>query len=224
MRRDPVERWVVLTSGGVESAALLVHMLEKGEVVPVYVRTGFPYETAEARKIRSLLDVIARQRLHPLREVTLQGVALHLPPELAREEDVEIPLRNLTLAGLGALVAHEVGARGVVMGTLGNAPFPDNNRDYLDRLEQLLREGLRRPGFSLLTPFMGRPKEEILQSFAGRVPWERTFSCMSPVRGEHCGTCDKCRERHTAFLRAGLPDPTFYVTPPAPYPDPPGDS
>jgi len=224
MRREPVERWVVLASGGVESAALVVHMLEKGEVVPVYVRTGFPYETVEGRKLRSLLDVIARRGLFPLREVTLQGLALRLPPELTREEDVEIPLRNLILAGVGALVGHEVNARGVAMGVLGNAPFPDNNRDYLDRLEQLLQEGLRRPGFLLLTPFMGRPKEEILQSFASRVPWEHTFSCMSPVRGEHCGICDKCRERHTAFLRAGIPDPTFYTSPPTPYPDPACDS
>ncbi len=219
-----MERWVVLTSGGVESAALVALMLERGEVVPVYVRTGLPHEATEARKIRALLNVIARQGLHPLREIVLQGISLSLPAELLREEDVEIPLRNLTLAGVGALVAHEVDARGVAMGTLGNAPFPDNHRDYLDRLEQLLREGLRRPAFALLTPFMGRPKEEILRTFAGRVPWERTFSCMSPVRGEHCGTCDKCRERHTAFLRAGLPDPTFYRTPPIPYPDSPGES
>lgn len=216
-----MERWVVLASGGVESAALIRFMLDRGEVVPVYVRVGFPYEQVEAWKIRKLLDVFDDARLHPLREIVLSGLSLHLPPVLAREEDVEIPLRNLILAGTGALVAHEVGARGVAMGTLGNAPFPDNNRNYLDRLEALLQEGLRSPGFSLFTPFMGRPKEEILQEFVGRVPWERTFSCMSPVRGDHCGSCDKCRERHTAFLRAGLPDPTFYVTPPTPYPDHP---
>jgi 7-cyano-7-deazaguanine synthase in queuosine biosynthesis len=27
----------------------------------------------------------------------------------------------------------------------------------------------------------------------------------------HCGTCSKCRERHDAFLAAGVPDPTDYV-------------
>jgi 7-cyano-7-deazaguanine synthase len=47
------------------------------------------------------------------------------------------------------------------------------------------------------------------------VPFARTLSCMSPVVGDgtrlHCGTCSKCRERHDAFLEAGVADPTTYA-------------
>ena len=42
---------------------------------------------------------------------------------------------------------------------------------------------------------------------------------MNPVIGVpgsrcrgHCGACSKCRERHDAFLDAGVEDPTEYAS------------
>ncbi len=207
---------VLLISGGVESAALLAWTRSRGPVIPVYVRVGLRYEGVEIRKVERLLELFPHA--DSLRVVEVHGLRLSLPHELREEKDVEIPLRNLVLAGMGALVAHEVGASAVIMGTLGNAPFADNHRGYLDRLERLIAEGLYRPKFRLETPFMGESKARILQRFTGEVPWERTFSCMTPLRGEHCGRCDKCRERHTAFRDAGLEDPTWYAHPVQPYP------
>src|SRR5438874_58923 len=53
------------------------------------------------------------------------------------------------------------------------------------------------------------------------VDFTRTLSCMNPRSGTglghrsgrdsspmHCGLCSKCRERHDAFVEAGLTDPT----------------
>ena len=35
------------------------------------------------------------------------------------------------------------------------------------------------------------------------LPLELTFSCISPLRGLHCGHCNKCAERQAAFRDAG---------------------
>jgi 7-cyano-7-deazaguanine synthase len=43
------------------------------------------------------------------------------------------------------------------------------------------------------------------------LPLELTFSCIRPVRDQHCGDCNKCAERQLAFRNAGLADRTPYA-------------
>ena len=64
-----------------------------------------------------------------------------------------------------------------------------------------------------------RSKADVIRRGAALgVPFELTLSCMTPVSGRaggrrriHCGTCSKCRERHDAFVEAGVEDPTPYA-------------
>jgi 7-cyano-7-deazaguanine synthase len=43
------------------------------------------------------------------------------------------------------------------------------------------------------------------------LPLELTWSCLRPAGGKHCGRCNKCRERQTAFAAAGVADRTGYA-------------
>jgi len=70
-------------------------------------------------------------------------------------------------------------------------------------------------------PFARIGKAEVIRR--GRalgVPLNLTLSCMNPVAAanqmaelphRHCGRCSKCRERHDAFVEAGVADPTDYA-------------
>jgi len=78
-------------------------------------------------------------------------------------------------------------------------------------------------------PYAGNSKADVIRrGVALGVPFELTLSCMSPhnrasagspqsAAGSpqptviHCGTCSKCRERHDAFVEAGIADPTEYA-------------
>jgi 7-cyano-7-deazaguanine synthase len=54
-------------------------------------------------------------------------------------------------------------------------------------------------------------KNQVMQ-LGRELPLELTFSCIAPLRGLHCGRCNKCAERQAAFRAAALPDRTAYAT------------
>jgi 7-cyano-7-deazaguanine synthase len=60
-----------------------------------------------------------------------------------------------------------------------------------------------------------RPLEKLSKSggmeMGRHLPLHLTFSCLSPVRGLHCGYCNKCAERRRAFDCAGIKDATEYA-------------
>jgi 7-cyano-7-deazaguanine synthase len=68
------------------------------------------------------------------------------------------------------------------------------------------------------TPLEAETKQEVVRAaIADGVPLEKTFSCIDPTDGEHCGECKKCKDRHASFVEAGVDDPTEYVVePPSP--------
>lgn len=209
-----MKKAVVLFSAGVESTSLLVHYLKKDfYVYPVYIRAGMPWESVERGYAIKVWFRLKKQykNMSPLRTLFMEvGPARHrfIPLD---DSQIEIPLRNMVLTVKTALVALRKGAEVIGIGSLGVYPFPDNNRDYFDALQRLISEGARRE-IRIETPFMGMEKWEVIRTFRDSVPFELTFSCASPVKGIHCGVCAKCRERKEGFLKAGVEDPTPYMS------------
>jgi 7-cyano-7-deazaguanine synthase len=203
------DRVCVLTSGGVESAALIAHFLKKRRrVLPVYVSGGYVWEKAELHWLKRLLKSMAAPGLDPL--ITLRLSAKEFsdggswsltgrgaPGVHSDDADVYLPGRNILLLAKASVLCAREGISAAALGTLRSNPFPDAQPAFFRSYERALSAGLGKP-FKVLTPFSRLKKREVIAR-AGPLPWEHSFSCLSPRGLAACGRCNKCEERRKAF-------------------------
>jgi 7-cyano-7-deazaguanine synthase len=221
-------RCAVLLSGGLDSAVLLVDEASRlQEVQPIYVSTGLAWEAAERARVAALLDSERlRGRVRPLVSLTIDtrdvydathwAITGNAPGYHTPDEDVYLPGRNVILLGKAGVYCAAAQIDRLVMGTLGHNPFPDATPEFRSAMQRALSLGLGRT-LLIEAPYADLGKAEVVRRGAALgVPFDLTLSCMNPRFGgrphpQHCGTCSKCRERHEAFLEAGLVDPTGYA-------------
>ena len=217
----------VLLSGGLDSAVLLAEEAAAGAVQPVYVSVGLAWERAERTMVdRLLASAPFRSRLPPLVSLTVDMRDVYAPSHWAIEgrppayhtpdEDVYLPGRNVILLGKAAVYCAASRLNRLVLGTLGHNPFPDATAEFRAAMARALSLGLAHP-LQIEAPLAEASKAQVVSRGAALgLPYDLTLSCMSPASGadglpQHCGTCSKCRERHDAFVEAGIADPTIYA-------------
>jgi 7-cyano-7-deazaguanine synthase len=193
-----------------------------GEVYPVFVRNGHPWEDAEVAALRRFVEALGLAHIRPIAERSLPlrdlldvhwGAPGYQPGFSEGYRANFIPGRNLALLSVASLFAYVQGAAALALGLLGGNPYPDASPRFFSAFETLFTEGLGRP-LQILTPFAQLPKEEVVR-IGEALPLELTLSCVNPVDGQHCGNgCNKCAERQKAFALAGIADPTRYRNPP----------
>ncbi len=216
----------VLLSGGLDSAVLVADEASRDEVQPIYVSVGLAWEAAERAATHRFLERTSfGARVRPLVSLSVDMTDVYAVSHWARQgrapgyhtpdEDVYLPGRNIILLGKAGVFCAAVGIGRVVIGTLDHNPFPDATPAFRDTLASALSLGLAHP-LTIEAPFASLGKAAVVRR--GRalgIAFELTLSCMSPLMTagtpRHCGLCSKCRERHDAFLEAGIEDPTDYT-------------
>jgi 7-cyano-7-deazaguanine synthase len=213
----------VLCSAGLDSAVLLADEATRGPVTPVYVRVGLAWEAAERRALARLLAVPPfAGRVPPAEELAFDmrdvyrdthWAVLGTPPAFdTPDEDVYLAGRNLVLLCKAGVFCAQRHLPRIVLGPLAGNRFPDATPEFFAAMGRALSLGLAWT-LAIEAPYRGLDKEAVIRR--GRdlgVPLELTLSCMNPAGDlRHCGQCSKCRERHDAFLGAGLIDSTEYA-------------
>ena len=227
----------VLLSGGLDSAVLVADEASSGDVQPVYISGGLAWEAAEqaivsrflagqafGSRVRPLVSIRVDLRdVYPATHWAVRGrpPAYHTP-----DEDVYLPGRNVILLGKAAVYCAAAKIDRLAIGTIAHNPFPDATPGFRAAMARALSLGLDRP-LQIDAPYANTEKADVIRRGAALgVRFELTLSCMSPPTALgsqlsalspersalHCGECSKCRERHDAFLDAGLTDPTAYAT------------
>jgi 7-cyano-7-deazaguanine synthase len=212
---------VVLASGGVDSAILVANQAAQGHVVhPVYIRFGLAWEQVEEAHLRHFLDAIAER--HDIRPITVLQLPIAdvygahwsvsgagTPDETTPDEAVYLPGRNLLLLAKTTVWCALHGVGTIALGTLGGNPFADSTSEFLGGLAGLASLALSHP-IAVVQPFGQLTKAQVL-ALGRDLPLEYTLSCVAPVGGLHCQTCNKCAERRKAFAEAGIEDRTRYA-------------
>jgi 7-cyano-7-deazaguanine synthase len=216
----------VLLSGGLDSAVLVAEEARHGEVQPIYVNVGLAWEAVEHEAARRFLEHSRfHYDVHPLVPLSVDMSDVYAPSHWARQgrppgyhsadEEVYLPGRNIVLLGKAAVFCAAAGFGRIAIGTLAHNPFPDATPAFRQALAQAMTLGLARD-IEIAAPFSTMGKADVIgRGAAAALALELTVSCMQPSgfagdRPRHCGLCNKCRERHEAFLAAGVEDRTCY--------------
>ncbi len=210
----------VLASGGLDSSILIGHLLRLGRPVqPFYIKTGLHWQAGELPALSKFLAAVATDGLASLVVLDLPLADLYaghwsltgreIPGAESPDEAVYLPGRNALLLVKAAIWCQLHGIGELTLAPLGTSPFADASEAFFRDFEAAINHGSEHK-VRLARPFGQMNKRQVMELGRG-LPLELTFSCLSPVRGLHCGRCNKCAERQAAFRDAHLEDKTFYA-------------
>ncbi len=211
-----------------DSCILLAKTAENGIAHPIYVETGIPWEWAEKQMLCNFIQALDNPNIKPVTILQLPVQPLYgtshwtmsgdtVPEYEAPDETVYIPGRNIILITLAAIWCSLNDVNRIVIGSLAGNPFPDATPDFFKSIGNANGMGLDHQ-ITVEAPMRNLHKEDILLANASTLPLHLTLTCSNPQLGNnesiiHCANCNKCRERHEAFLDADIEDDTRYAQP-----------
>ncbi len=218
--------YVVIFSGGMDSATLLHDLLEGGATCHALT---IDYGQRHRREIDAAASFVAHMRTlfgdgmgeHRIADLAGLGPLLAGSSQTDRtiavphghysEENMKltvVPNRNMILLAVAAGWAVAVHANGVAYGAHAgdHAIYPDCRAAFVEAMRQALSL-CDWQDVELVTPFIGLDKGAIARRGCElETPYALTWTCYEGA-DQPCGLCGACCERHEAFEAVGIPDP-----------------
>ncbi len=225
---DEQKKAVVLISGGLDSATALA-IAKRDE----YVCYGLSFDYGQRHRSELLAADMVASHLgvieHQIFKLDLRqfgGSALTSNeidvPEIATEgiPVTYVPARNTIFLSLALGWAEVLQADNIFIGVnaVDYSGYPDCRPGYIRAFQEMARlatkAGVEGAGVTIHTPLIDLTKAEIIQTgLRLGVDYSQTVSCyQADENGSACGRCDSCRLRAEGFSRAGIEDPTLYVS------------
>ncbi len=222
---------VVLVSGGLDSATMLVIAREQGFAChALSFRYGQRHaaEIEAAGRVAEHLGAIEHQivdiDLRPFGHSALTD-AIDVPKDRSEDEmSAEIPVtyvpaRNTIFLANALAFAEVRGAADIFIGVnaVDYSGYPDCRPAFVEAFERLAnlatKAGVEGRRLTVRAPLMDLTKAEIIaEGTRLGVDYSLTHSCYDPpADGRACGRCDSCRLRRAGFEQAGLTDPIRYA-------------
>jgi len=137
------------------------------------------------------------------------------------EYSIVVPIRNAVFLSIASAWAFTLNASLVAYGAhTGDTNYPDCRPKFAKKLENAFNEGeidginsKLRKNIEIWSPYRkGLSKSDLLKSGIKNLGDSifKTWSCYANKK-YHCGICESCNNRKTAFKKAGIIDKTKYL-------------
>ena len=212
---------VCVLISGPDSYAMLYKLSKKfSDLYPLYIKFGMLWEKAELYWVKIFLKQIKIKGVKKLKVVNFNLNDIignhwsisgkNFPRTYKHGIGVNyIPGRNIILLSIASLYASKNNIENIALGVISEIMHPDSTKKFFSLMERTLNKGLKNKKVHIITPFLGKRKEDIIKKYKN-IPFNFGFSCINPIGLYHCGYCHKCKERKGYFKKAGIIDKIIY--------------